>query len=68
MYEMTEGDWRHQRLHMRVGRKLGRTLYLYDPDRARNYDTDMVIGMVDSRELAVEICRRWNEEGGSTDG
>jgi hypothetical protein len=44
---------------MRTGRKVGRTLYLTtagDPD-------GVLIGVVDTPELAAEVARRWNATG-----
>ena len=44
---------------MRLGRKLKRTLYLHhpaDPD----VGAGIVVGMVDSEELAEAIMLRWN--------
>ncbi len=46
-------------MEMRVGRKLGRTLYLHMP--GVDPDQDIFVGTVDLSELADEICRRWNE-------
>jgi hypothetical protein len=46
---------------LRVGRKVGRTLYVQDgavPD-----DGDYLIGMVDTPAMAAEIVRRWNAAG-----
>lgn len=43
---------------MRPGRSVGRTLYLVgvgEPD-----DAGVLVGMVDTPELAAEVCRRWN--------
>jgi hypothetical protein len=46
--------------YMRVGRKLGRTLYLSLDSDSVFENRDWVIGMVDTPELAREITRRWN--------
>jgi hypothetical protein len=46
-------DW-----EMRTGRKLGRTLYLHDPQD--DPDVDICVGIVDDYALAEEIVRRWN--------
>lgn len=45
---------------MRVGRSLGRTLYLVNDEDDPKSDT--FIGVVDTRELAAEVCRRWNKQ------
>lgn len=45
---------------MRVGRKVGRTLYLMTGD---NRDDDQLVGLVDDVQLAAEIADRWNEYG-----
>ena len=43
---------------LRTGRKVGRTLYLTPPT---DPDGDgILIGLVDSEQLAAEIARRWN--------
>lgn len=43
---------------MRVGRKVGRTLYLVGvPD---DYQHDKIVGIVDTAWLAREVCYRWN--------
>ena len=44
---------------MRVGRALGRTLYLVDPN-SDDYRSDQVVGIVDTVWLAKEIAHRWN--------
>lgn len=44
---------------MRTGRSIGRTLYLHDPAE-KDPKKDVVVGLVDTRELAAEIVRRWN--------
>lgn len=41
---------------MRVGRTLGRTIYLKDKSG------DLCVGVVDTEELAEEIMKRWNAE------
>lgn len=43
---------------MRVGRKLGRTLYLHPPGGA--WEGDLCVGIVDSAQLADSICALWN--------
>lgn len=48
-------DWPTRR--MRVGRKLGRTLYIQSD---LNAEQDLVIGIVDRPEYAREIVKRWN--------
>lgn len=43
---------------MRVGRKVGRTLYLQvGPEPS---DCDVLVGMMDTPELAADVARRWN--------
>lgn len=49
-----------KRWEMRVGRKLGRTLYLVDPD-FNDPDMDLCVGIVDTRALAEEVVRKWNQ-------
>lgn len=44
---------------MRVGRKLGRTLYLCHP-QSQDPNVDVCVGIVDSEWLAREIRDRWN--------
>jgi hypothetical protein len=46
---------------LRVGRKVGRTLYVQDG--AEPSDADRLIGIVDTPDLAAEIARRWNAAG-----
>lgn len=47
------------KLGMRVGRHIGRTLYLTSFD---DLDGDGgLIGVVDTPEIAAEIARRWNQ-------
>lgn len=68
MHRADDGvEWRHAELRplpaersarMRTGRRLGRTLYLMVGELPS--EEDVVIGMVDTPELAAEVCRRWN--------
>ena len=56
---ITNDDWDGWTA-MRVGRKLGRTLYLIT---ASHPDEDRLVGVVDTEDLAKEIVRRWNKDG-----
>lgn len=49
---------------MRTGRTLGRTLYLVRPGEEDWWDAHLCVGIVDSAELAGEVCRRWNADRG----
>lgn len=51
---------------MRLGRKLGRTLYVASPEG--DWECDTCIGMVDSRRLAEEIMEAVNAYYGHTEG
>lgn len=44
---------------MRVGRKLGRTLYLHDP-KETDWEKDICVGIVDTAFLARKLCDIWN--------
>jgi hypothetical protein len=45
---------------MRTGRKVGRTLYLHDPAE-RDRDRDLLVGLMDTPELAEAVADAWNE-------
>lgn len=49
--------WRFSK--MRVGRRKLRTLYLMEPGN-EDRELDILIGLVDTPDLAMEIVRRWN--------
>ncbi len=53
-------------LRLRTGGHWGRTLVAqgrYEPpDEQGRRPDDRLVGMVDTPELAAEICRRWNGE------
>lgn len=49
-----------KRWGMRVGRKLGRTVYLVDPE-ANDPMVDLCVGIMDTRALAEEVVRKWNQ-------
>jgi hypothetical protein len=55
---VNDDDWDETDV-MRVGRKLGRTLYL--SKKGEPEYPGKVIGIVDTRGLAEEITERWNE-------
>lgn len=57
MIPLTDLPWR-------VGRKLGRTVYAQISDDAS--DDDMLIGVMDSIELAQEVVRSHNDRLGVT--
>lgn len=44
---------------MRAGRKVERTLYLHTPHDP-DLEEGLLIGIVDTKELADEIVKRWN--------
>ena len=45
-------------VEMRTGRRKPRTLYLMTGGGDR--ELDVLVGLVDTVDLAEEICRRWN--------
>jgi hypothetical protein len=47
-------------LPWRVGRHVGRTIYAQAGDEASR-ETDVLIGVMDTVELAAEACRAYNE-------
>lgn len=51
---------------MRLGRKLGRTLYLANGEG--DWERDLIIGMVDTPEIAQEIMEAVNHYYGHTEG
>lgn len=53
-------SWMSLGATMRTGRKLGRTLYLVHPDDNEDWGSHLCVGIVDTPELAQEICDRWN--------
>ncbi len=52
---MTDPIWKGYRL--RQGKKVGRTLYLTSPAAPGG----ILVGMIDTLDVAEEIVRRWNE-------
>jgi hypothetical protein len=58
MTERTETPWWWFD-KMRVGRRKLRTLYLVDPS-SHDPEADVLIGLVDTPDLAAEMVKRWN--------
>lgn len=65
-YQPVEGPQSLRDAPMRLGRKLGRTLYIASGEG--NWERDTVIGMVDSHELALEIMEAVNHYYGHQEG
>lgn len=58
---MTEDIWSGKLL--RPGRDNGRVLYLYRREARADESSLGTIGMMDTKELAEEVARRWNASG-----